>query len=620
MQLLEKVEINYFRSLYAAEMGNIGDLNVLFGRNDSGKSNFLRALNLFFNNKIENSDPEFREHFDFRINLSDARKKADKKFVWIKVTFNVPPKYQGTLGQKAIVKKQWNTLGQIPPEVWLVKSNQQIKHSDMTQGQKAQLTRLLNDIDFTYIPAVKDLGSFADLVERMYGAVAQSEQLKKETNDFIAAIGGQAKQLTKQLEDLFDGTASLAPPTQMEKLFRNLDFSLGQNRHSLLKQKGDGIKARHIPELLRFINGAEQRKKLFLWGFEEPENSLDLGAASTEAHRFFDFAMRNDTQVFITSHSPAFYLADASFEGEHQISRFFIRKQQGARPIEVSPQNAVVPISTLEETERAMGEAGLLQLPFIIRQMAEHEREIYEKRAQIAALEDEASLLRHSLENLTTPTLYVEGKHDVVLFSAALDKLGCGGEINVLPLGGTPNNPRALISAVMAQGGLNANANTLFLFDNDKAGRTASKEICGESNGNEPIEITQQAWSWVLPLSEEYEQFLEKWELKAGSAFFPAEFLLPAQQAASLYQHILDDEKFEPKPLVQGDIWKSVMNNQTKSHDMNCLQPGTVDWFFSRGVHDDLKESFANGALQSGLNTDQIDMVTKSVAGILMND
>ena len=103
MRLIEKVEINYFRSLYAAEIGRVGDLNVLFGRNDSGKSNFLRALNLFFNNKIENNDSEFQEQFDFRLNLSDARKKADKKFVWIKVTFNVPEKYRGSLGQKAIV-------------------------------------------------------------------------------------------------------------------------------------------------------------------------------------------------------------------------------------------------------------------------------------------------------------------------------------------------------------------------------------------------------------------------------------------------------------------------------------------------------------------------------------
>jgi AAA15 family ATPase/GTPase len=109
MKLIEKVEINYFRSLYSAEIDNIGDLNVIFGRNDSGKSNALRALNLFFNDKIENSDPEIRNHFDFSLNLSDARKGSDtKKFVWIKVTLNIPERYQNTLGQKAMVKRRWS--------------------------------------------------------------------------------------------------------------------------------------------------------------------------------------------------------------------------------------------------------------------------------------------------------------------------------------------------------------------------------------------------------------------------------------------------------------------------------------------------------------------------------
>ncbi len=620
MQLIDKIEINYFRSLYSAEANNIGDLNVLFGRNDSGKSNFLRALNLFFNNKIDNTDSEFREEFDFRINLSDARKTADKKFVWIKITFNVPEKYQGTLGLKAIIKKQWNTRGQIPPEAWLLLGGKLIKHSDLKSGQKSQLTRFMNDIDFTYIPAVKDLEMFADLVERMYAAVAQSAQLQRETSDFISAIGGQAERLTQQLGNLFDGDASLAPPTEMRKLFRNLDFLLGAEGHSLLKQKGDGIKARHIPELLRFINEVEQRNKLFLWGFEEPENSLDLGAASTEARRFFEFSARDDTQVFITSHSPAFYLADVDND-EVRVSRFFVKKQQGARPSEISPENAITPINTLKDAEGAMEKAGLLQLPFVIRQMKEQEEVLEKERARADALHDEAQTLRESLEALAAPTLFVEGGHDVNLFSSAMERIGHQDEIQIRPLGGTPDNPKALLNALMKQGGINANNRILFLFDNDKKGRSAFKAVCGESNvPDAPVVINDNARAWVLPLSQEYHDFLKRWEFHENSAFFPAEFLFPANGAAQIYQNILENREDPPEHHVHGDIWNSVKSDQERSINLSNCDAGTVDWFFSRGVHDDLKALFATEVQESNLDTSHLDTVIEKVIGTLIPD
>lgn len=619
MKLIDKIEINYFRSLYSAEMTNIGDLNVLFGRNDSGKSNALRALNLFFNDKIENSDPEIRNHFDFSLNLSDARKgHGTKKFVWIKVTLNIPERYRKTLGRKAIIKRQWNSLGQIPQEIWLVKSTPVIPQEQMTSGQKKVLTRLLNDIDFTYIPAVKDVGMYGDLIERMYGALAQSDELKKTTGKFISSIGKQAANLTAQLESLFGGQPTLAPPTEMKKLFRSLDFSMGENNHSLLKQKGDGIKARHIPELLHFINQVEERKKLFIWGFEEPENSLDLGAASTEAQRFFQFSERADTQVLITSHSPAFYLADIDAKNEHPVGRYFVTKQQGSNPSEISPPHAITSISTLAETERVMGEAGLLQLPFIIRQVSEHERETSQLRVEVNAAKNTAHNLSSDLQKLHIPALYVEGKHDKILFDAALEKLGYAGKIQVLPLGGTPNNPHALIKALMEQGGLSAKRRALFLFDNDKAGRSACNAICKETNPPSPVQISNGIAAWVLPLSEEYKAFLKEWDLVEKQSFFPAEFLFPAQEAAKLYQKILKDDL--SGTAIQGDIWEAIKSDQAKTSKLQGIKSNTVSWFFSRGVHNDNKETFATRAAKKKISLEEVNKVAECVVNFLLKE
>jgi len=69
MRLIKKIEVRYLRSLYELNLDRAGDLNVVFGRNDSGKSNLLRAMNLFFNGKTEPYQP-----FDFALDMSDPRK------------------------------------------------------------------------------------------------------------------------------------------------------------------------------------------------------------------------------------------------------------------------------------------------------------------------------------------------------------------------------------------------------------------------------------------------------------------------------------------------------------------------------------------------------------------
>jgi ABC-type histidine transport system ATPase subunit len=74
MKLIRRIEISYLRSLYTAVLDRPGDMNVVFGRNDSGKSNLLRALNLFFNEETEPG----RGEIEFDLDFSDIRRDAAK--------------------------------------------------------------------------------------------------------------------------------------------------------------------------------------------------------------------------------------------------------------------------------------------------------------------------------------------------------------------------------------------------------------------------------------------------------------------------------------------------------------------------------------------------------------
>lgn len=102
-------------------------------------------------------------------------------------------------------------------------------------------------------------------------------------------------------------------PTNMDELFKDLLF---QTKHSNgevpLKFRGDGIQARHIPVILKFIanklvNDIPKRSVhgAIIWGFEEPENGVELSACYELAQQLNNYSF--EIQMFLTTHSPAIY-------------------------------------------------------------------------------------------------------------------------------------------------------------------------------------------------------------------------------------------------------------------------------------------------------------------------
>lgn len=581
MQLIKKIEIHYLRSIYSTILDATGDLNLFFGRNDSGKSNILRALNLFFNDE---TDPGFE--FDFNLDMSDLRKKKaaeakGRQFVWIKVTFNVPANLQKSLGSEISVKKQWNRYG---GDVSFSSS------PSFTGGKASILTRFLNQIDFTYIPAIKDLEVYADLIERMYSSASENKTMLAATQKFIDAIGSQTETLTGQLGQMFSSKASLAAPTDMAVLFRNLDFAHGDDGHSLFKQKGDGIKARHLPELLRFINENEAGKKFFLWGFEEPENSLDLSAASVEAKRFADFASRSDTQIFVSSHSPAFYLAPTC--GQGVTRRYFVEKQVLDENGDVKPERATSKIDKSEDAERAMRAAGLMQLPYIIHALKDQQQALEENKAEIYALSRQIS-------ELSKPTLFVEGRHDLEAYPQLLSLFGVENRIDVKQLAGTPKNTKDVIYAITSAGGFSPTSKTLFLFDNDKAGRGALCALAGKNadTTGEPVKISDGNLSAaVLPFkTEKFLQFMEDCGLAAGEVKFPFELLF-VNDALLKFVDGKTANNIEWRQSIHDDYY---LKPQKLTNKMRAFVPTSAGWLYARMVPESHKSNYIKEALKS---------------------
>ncbi|MHB9143009.1 MAG: AAA family ATPase [Paludibacter sp.] len=90
MKLIEKIEIKHFRSFlgtpnkYETVIENLSDLNIFSGSNDSGKSNILRVLNVFFNNEISQGVP-----LDFERDFFWGKRNAGHKVIEISVSFDL---------------------------------------------------------------------------------------------------------------------------------------------------------------------------------------------------------------------------------------------------------------------------------------------------------------------------------------------------------------------------------------------------------------------------------------------------------------------------------------------------------------------------------------------------
>ena len=107
---IEKIEIQYFRSIYRETITGLKLLNVFTGKNDAGKSNVLKALNLFFNNETDTETPfSFVDDYNFQ-RLREVRRESikGKQYIQIKVTFIRGNRFEKTLPERQLMGEDLN--------------------------------------------------------------------------------------------------------------------------------------------------------------------------------------------------------------------------------------------------------------------------------------------------------------------------------------------------------------------------------------------------------------------------------------------------------------------------------------------------------------------------------
>lgn len=404
MRIIEQINIQYYRSIKDSKIRAVNELNIFSGKNDVGKSNVLKALDLFFNTNETNFFEDFNKE-----RLQEVRQDSvkGKQYIKIEITFLNPGNYS-TLPAKFIVTKSWDRLGKligIPKDNFDTLINRNKFSPRSVDISRRTLTGFLNKIRYTYVPAIRDDKFFYYLLSLLQDSLFDSTR-NNNGNDFqntLITFNDQIGIITNQLKEDFQEVSgiesNLSFPTEISQLFQRLVIDTKSGEHDIpLKLRGDGIRLRYIPTIMNHI--ASTSKYFEIWGFDEPENSCEYSLAKKLADNFSTNYL-NHAQIFIASHSFNFISLDSE-----KISKYRVFK-------EINSHNSSIIQITKANEKHIQEDIGLL----IINEQLSH---LYEK------LQSELAIVEEAKDNIIVsqkPYLIFEGKTDNLLFQLAFKQI-----------------------------------------------------------------------------------------------------------------------------------------------------------------------------------------------------
>ncbi|MCU0466957.1 MAG: ATP-binding protein [Arcicella sp.] len=441
---IKEIKIRNFRSIVKAEIP-LNNLSLFVGFNDVGKSNILKALNLFFNDETD-----YEKKFNFEVDYckySPARVNKAQEII-IEVIFNAPANYKDS--KDIVWKKVWRRAG-------LYKDDER-KFVDGTPfPPKSKLYSWLENNRFSYIPAIRDTVFFQELLATLHDSLAETIEieLRSAGDEFIDKIKNNTKGMIQEIDRRLKITSQIKLPTNLQSLFRTLDFSTTEGHFQVsLANRGDGIKTRHIPVILKFISdqlNINRRKGSpnvnMIWGYEEPENNLEMIATFNLAKEFFDYS--HEIQILITTHSPGFYTLKEDYP--QAINLFKVVKES----------NKEAEVKKLDGYRALNEDMGVM--PIIAPYVKERIAEINQLKINITNYESQLSKYNKNV-------IFVEGDDEVRVFTKIISDLGRADTILVSKDGLGCSGVKSQVMAWAWVSGV-INFKAFGVFDNDKSGK-----------------------------------------------------------------------------------------------------------------------------------------------------
>ena len=358
---------------------------------------------------------------------------------------------------------------------------------------RSNVHALLRRIEYEYVPAIRSAEFFRKLRGRIYGVIAEVAEggFRETSAEFETAISRNVEGLLNDILDELSDEAQLKLPNDLSGIFERLDF-LNPEGSISLDRRGDGIKARYIPLILKFI--AEKKKQLqvrgasphtFIWAYEEPENNLEFRRAQELADTFLRFAGDELTQIFLTTHSPIFYnLRD----DQHEFCAAYHATHGGSEA-----GTSAISAEKLENSlDERMGAMAII---------APH---VKTAQSALSTALEQAENLKQQVEAANAenrPALFVEGACEYIVFRAILDRLRADFSDSIF-LAEPPNRAGANYVSNMLRSweyrikhlDLEDRHNSFGIVDLDEEGLAAAARLGSEIRRPRYIRLVQLNW------------------------------------------------------------------------------------------------------------------------------
>lgn len=336
MITIRDIEISRFRSIREAKLNDLEHFSILAGLNNSGKSNVLRALSLFFT-----GHPEPGVQFDFaRTYYRGEWSAKKKKVIGISVHFTLSPAFkfrpelapvEQLLQRDFTIKKEWG-YRQIEPAIYLNGSIAPLGADDVEK-----VNQFLSLISFRYIPnrvnpteiirreqqALRDV-----LVRRLARYKIQSEAvfqgLQTTAETLVKAVSSDVTKFAPDIKKV-----RLATANSLADLVFQFGYQLEEGGVEMDEsEQGSGMQSLLMFETLHLIDRDYFQqfgwKQAAIWAVEEPESSLNAALEAKTAHLLHKISKEKEgrLQIIGTTHSDLMI--------QYAEQGYFIEKQSGS--------------------------------------------------------------------------------------------------------------------------------------------------------------------------------------------------------------------------------------------------------------------------------------------------
>lgn len=324
---LHTFSVSKFRSITTAHKIQFSNVTVLIGKNNEGKSNFLKSLQvamqllrLHASSELErrrftlNDRQIYNWSRDFPIQLQDTRVKKDTVF---KLELIIDDEERKEF--KKIIGSTLNEM--LPLEISISKENEpKIRLLKTGKGAKSlakksqQIAKFIIDkIYFNYIPAIRTESESIELVSEMVAHELRALEADPKYKQALDTIANLQKPILQQLAKRLE-----APLKEFLPSVKSVEIIANENRRRMalrqdvsiivddgtptsIEHKGDGVKSLAALGLLKNVNIKSEASILAI---EEPESHLHSGAINQVNEIIHSISAQS--QVILTTHNPLF--------------------------------------------------------------------------------------------------------------------------------------------------------------------------------------------------------------------------------------------------------------------------------------------------------------------------